>query len=71
MHANRLRLAQPYRFNLPQAPEQAVAAGSFVLCPLPCLGAARTQQLYRQAFEQARAVVRPSLPERDLLGVWN
>jgi hypothetical protein len=29
------------------------------------------QQVYRLAFEQAQAVVRPSLPERDLLGVWN
>jgi hypothetical protein len=29
------------------------------------------QNLYRQAFEQAQAVARPSLPERDLLGVWN
>jgi hypothetical protein len=29
------------------------------------------QQIYRLAFEQAQAVVRPSILERDLLGVWN
>ena len=29
------------------------------------------QTVYQQAFEQALAVVRPSLVERDLLGVWN
>jgi hypothetical protein len=26
---------------------------------------------YQRALEEARAVVRPSLPERDLPGVWN
>ena len=29
------------------------------------------QMLYQLAYEQAQAVARPSLPERDLLGVWN
>jgi hypothetical protein len=29
------------------------------------------QDVYQQALEQAQAVLRPSLPERDLLGVWN
>jgi hypothetical protein len=29
------------------------------------------QQVYQMAFQQAQAVVRPSLLERDLLGVWN
>jgi hypothetical protein len=29
------------------------------------------QGLYRWAFEQAQAAARPSLPERDLLAVWN
>jgi hypothetical protein len=27
--------------------------------------------IYHLAFEQARIDARPSLPERDLLGVWN
>jgi hypothetical protein len=29
------------------------------------------QGLYEWALAQAKAVVRPSLPERDLLAVWN
>jgi len=29
------------------------------------------QWIYRQAFEQAQAVLRPSWIERDPLGVWN
>jgi hypothetical protein len=29
------------------------------------------QALYQWAIAQAQAVVQPSLPERDLLGVWN
>ena len=29
------------------------------------------QMIYQLAFQQAQAVVRPSLPERDLLAVWN
>jgi hypothetical protein len=47
-----------------------------MLCPsaLLQLGGveqAAWQHVYRLAFEQAQAVVRPSLLERDLLGVWN
>jgi hypothetical protein len=47
-----------------------------VLCPV-CLplappGYALWQQaLYQWAFTQAQQVARPSLPERDLLAVWN
>jgi hypothetical protein len=29
------------------------------------------QALYQRALAEAQAVVRPSLPERDLLAVWN
>jgi hypothetical protein len=53
------------------------APGAFVLCPLGCLPAgapaqmASQQAIYQWAFEQAQQVVRPSLPERDLLAVWN
>jgi hypothetical protein len=44
-----------------------------MLCPLASLSALTPQQeaLYRWAFAQAQAVVRPALPERDLLGSWN
>jgi hypothetical protein len=54
-----------------------MTAVSFVLFPLAWLPQVTPEQLslqqwiYQRAFEQAQAVVRPSLPERDLLGVWN
>jgi hypothetical protein len=62
-------------YRLPQPPAPAPRPESFAACPLPpglpldfrlaqCL-------LYQLAFERAQAVVRPSLPERDLAGVWN
>jgi hypothetical protein len=38
---------------------------------VPAVALSWRQQVYQLAFEQAQAVVRPSLPERDLLGVWN
>lgn len=50
---------------------------AFLLCPLPNPSLALPapypwqQEVYAQALAQAQAVVRPSLPERDLLGVWN
>jgi hypothetical protein len=56
---------------LPRPPAPAAAPGSFVLCPfLPGSGAAQ-EALYRWAFAQAQEAARPSLPERDLAGVWN
>jgi len=48
-----------------------------MLCPVICLpnlpGEFQTwqQALYQWAFAEAQAVVQPSLPERDLLAVWN
>lgn len=61
---------------LPQPPAPGVSPQAFVLVPLaewPGLpGFALWQQwVYAQAFAEAAAVVQPSLPERDLLGVWN
>jgi len=32
---------------------------------------AAQQWVYQAAFQEAQAVVRPSLPERDLLATWN
>jgi hypothetical protein len=63
-------------------PTQPVANPSpspaaFHLCPmmgLPLASPAQwqwQQELYAWALAQAQAVVRPSLLERDLLGVWN
>jgi hypothetical protein len=62
--------------------EQAVssplpAANAFLLCPVASLPAANPAMvqyqvaLYQWAFAEAEAVVRPSILERDLLGVWN
>jgi hypothetical protein len=65
------------RFRLPEPPAPSPDREAFILVPrdnLPPLGpeqAARQQALYQWAFSEAQAVVRPSLPERDLLGVWN
>jgi hypothetical protein len=60
------------RFQLPQAP--SIPQAAFCACP-PCLmrgpAWAWQQQVYQRAFAEAQAVVRPSILERDLLGVWN
>lgn len=62
---------------LPQPLPEAVAPNAFVACPLGASPSANPvqwlcqQALYRWAFEQAQAVARPSILERDLLGVWN
>jgi hypothetical protein len=74
MHRQRFNLEAEIR--LPQPPAPAVSPTAF-LCPPPwCLGLTPQQWLaqqwvYEVAFAQAQAVVRPSLPERDLLAVWN
>jgi hypothetical protein len=68
MNRNRLLLPRP---------SAAVAPAAFLLYPLVCVPFASAahalcvESLYRQALEQALEVARPSLPERDLLGVWN
>jgi hypothetical protein len=54
-----------------------VAPTNFVVCPLAIIqGLTGAQQLwqlavYQLAFQQAQAMARPSIVERDLLGVWN
>jgi len=64
-------------FQTPEPPTANQASNSFVAVPwaLWCgtPGEPAFQQLciYQAALDQARAVARPSLPERDLLGVWN
>jgi hypothetical protein len=65
------------RFRLPAPPPPAPAAGAFVLVPFACFPSVTPEQaswqqaLYQWAFDEAQAVARPSLLERDLLGVWN
>ncbi len=66
---------EPVRVPHAEAPE--VSPGSFVLLPVAWLPAAGAEQrraqqwVYQWAWAQAQATLRPSLPERDLLAVWN
>ena len=59
------------------APAPIPSPGAFVLCPVVALPALSPEQwlwqqaLYQWAFHEAQAVVQPSLPQRDLLAVWN
>ena len=69
-------LGQAEAIRLPQPHPQPISPTSFAFCPLPwpdmTLGQVLLQQwLYLRALEEAQAVLRPSLPERDLLAVWN
>ncbi len=58
-------------------PEGTPSPSAFLLCPVvwfPPVPAAYghwQQDLYQWALAQAQAVARPSIVERDLLGVWN
>ncbi len=63
--------------SLPRPAAPAPSPAAFLLYPVLCVPLATPAQaqwvesLYRWALEQACEVARPSLPERDLLGVWN
>jgi len=77
MARNRLQETSPV-YRLPQPPTPVPAPGAFVLMPVLAVAPGLTMEqmlwqrwLYQQALEQAQAAARPSLPERDLLGVWN
>ncbi len=62
---------------LPQPAAPGLQPAAFCLYPLgamPGMAAGQwllMQQIYQAAFAEAQAVARPSLPERDLLAVWN
>jgi hypothetical protein len=66
-----------HRFHRPPPPLPTPSPAAFVLCPVACFPAVPPeyllwqQALYQRALAEAQAVVRPSLPERDLLAVWN
>jgi len=49
------------------------APGAFILCPLwtPAAQWAWQEMLYQWALTEAQAVAGLSLPQRDLLAVWN
>lgn len=67
----------PQQVRLPHPRPAAINPSAFCAYPVGPVsggggGASHWQQwIYQVAFEQAQAVVRPSLPERDLLGNWN
>jgi hypothetical protein len=63
-------LEQMEQRHLPRPQARPINMMAFCACPV-VLARPWQQQVYQMAFEQAQAVVRPSLPERDLLGVWN
>lgn len=67
-------LDEAEQIRLPRPAAPAIMPGAFAMCPVICSSPAQLmwqQWVYQQAFAQAQAVVTPSLPERDLLGVWN
>ncbi len=73
----RRRRIDEIAYRLPEPTQPQPLPGSFVCVPLSCLPGLSPEQreaqafLYQLALKEAEAVARPSLPERDLLGVWN
>ena len=63
-------------YRLPE-PRVALSPDGFMACPVLVLQSVPWHQLvwqneiYQLAFQQTQAELRPSLPERDLLAVWN
>ena len=76
MNTNRFA-EQGHYYRLPQPPIPAIKPQAFAMCPAILTQGLTAEQrlwqwsLYQAAFAQAQEVARPSLPERDLLGVWN
>jgi len=76
MHHKRFSTEPPV-IRLPQPPAPQIDPHAFMICPVVLFSGQAPEQwlwqqwVYQQAFEQAQAVARPSLPERDLLAVWN
>jgi len=74
MLRNRITMHDPKPLRLPQPPAATPNPWAFVLVAVPTVSSQQwtaQQWIYQQAFEAAQAVVRPSILERDLLGVWN
>ncbi len=60
-----------YLHRLPQPTTPPASAGAFLFCPAGGAVDPAVWMVYQMAFQQAQAVVRPSVLERDLLAVWN
>ena len=64
-------------YRLPRLAEPQMTLSGFGACPAVLLQGLSSSQagaifsIYHLAFEQARIDARPTLLERDLLGVWN
>jgi hypothetical protein len=75
MFRNRITtMLDPEPIRLPQPQLPAPNPCAFVLIAVPAASAQQwtmQQWIYQRAFEMAQAVCRPSILERDLLGVWN
>ena len=74
MFRNRITMQEPDPIRLPHPPAPPLNLAAFALMAVPAMSQEQwtaQQWIYQQAFEAAQAVVRPSILERDLLGVWN
>ena len=76
MFRHRIAMEADY-YRLPQPPEPRIEIGSFQVCPTSVLCTCTPEQmngaiqLYHWAFEQAKAVARPAVIERELFALWN
>jgi hypothetical protein len=67
----------PDYYGVPRAPAPIITPANFVACPYALLNGLSTTQracqffIYQMALEQAQVEASPSLPERDLLAMWN
>jgi hypothetical protein len=71
---NRIERNESETVRLPRPAVPGLNPANFFFCAIPCGDpalAAFQNDLYRWAYERARAVAAPSLVERDLAGVWN
>jgi hypothetical protein len=75
MHRHRLH-SELDHYRLPEPPASPVTGNSFIVCPAVLFQGSQGWQpwqvyLYQQALARAQAAARPSLADRDWLGVWN
>jgi hypothetical protein len=76
MYRHRLAPEADY-YRLPEPPAPNVRPGSFVLCSVAVIPSCTADQwtglqlVYGLAFDQARAVSRPSILDRNVFTFWN